>query len=242
MVTDVMDRQLPAPNNGLGTPFELRASSASTPRWTPAITASVDGLLSLHDDTIVLVLHAIETGDDAAWADLYARFAPLVRHWLGAASTDERVNASFARFWHALTTGTTDRVAHFDSLAAALRYLKLCTRSVQCDEARRRNAQPPPFAEDALLGLPAPDADVAEDLAARSEAEQLWDDVRACVTDPREREVVYRSYVLDQSPRAICAAAPERFPDVRGVYRLKRNALDRLRHALRRGAYCTSSP
>ena len=49
--------------------------------------------------------------------------------------------------------------------------------------------------------------------------------------DEAERLVVYLSFVLDLKPAAIHGRHPGRFGSMADVYRVKRNALDRLRRS-----------
>ena len=51
------------------------------------------------------------------------------------------------------------------------------------------------------------------------------------LVDDGERRVVYCSFALDMKPGEIQARQPELFATVADVYRLKRNALDRLRRS-----------
>lgn len=179
-----------------------------------------------------LFRRAVVGHDQIAWATLYARYAPLVRHWLGpsgdAGDTDALVNATFARFWQALDPA---RGACFDTLPAALAYLKLCARSVRLDDRRVTPTAELTGADAALLAVPSPAPDVPDRVAERAEADRLWRAVRTCVPNERERLVLHLSYAAGLAPREICRRHPDHFPTVGEVYRLKRLALDRLRRA-----------
>ncbi len=95
-----------------------------------------------------LFRRAIVKRDEDAWACLYQQYAPLVLTWvnqhqsatslLGQDGGSPLVNAAFAKFAQALTPA---KMGNFDSLAAILKYLKMCVHSVIADEVRARQAR-----------------------------------------------------------------------------------------------------
>jgi len=176
-----------------------------------------------------LFRHAIVRRDDLAWEALYTRYAPLVRHWLGACTgadeSDEEVAVVFGRFWQAVDAA---KFARFDSLAAVLRYLKLTARAVRLDRIRTTGAR----GNWLLPGDALAEASAHKDMVARRvDSPGFWHTVRGFLNGEREELVFHLSYIMDLSPREICARHGAQFPDVDEVYRLKRNALDRLRRA-----------
>jgi len=176
-----------------------------------------------------LFRQALQHHDDVAWTALYQQYADLVRRWLDAPpqDADADVGAVFARFWHAVDA---DRFARFGSLGAVLQYLKMCAQSVRMDRARTAHARAvEEQLDDAIHALPARD-DVAALVDGRLDGAALWRAVQEHLPDERERLVIYLSYAIGLPPREICARHAARFPDVAEVYRLKRRALDRLRH------------
>jgi hypothetical protein len=92
-----------------------------------------------------LFRRAIALRDEAAWEYLYGQYHPLVLTWVnqhqsvaqvlaqegGAASL---VNAAFAKFSQALTPA---KMVNFDSLAALLKYLKMCAPARPASTKRR---------------------------------------------------------------------------------------------------------
>lgn len=187
-----------------------------------------------------LFRRAITARDEQAWNAIYAQYTDSVRRWLGAwpGELDEGVAAAFERFWQALDS---EKFARFGSLPAVLQYLKMCACSARLDRARatRSSANDEPL--DAIYNLPATD-NVEEAVTGHLEAWEFWHVVRDCLADERDRRVVYLSYVIGLSPRDICARHAAEFPDVTEVYRLKRNALDRLRRAPTMGAFVDAEP
>lgn len=174
-----------------------------------------------------LFRRAIVRRDEAAWSAVYTQYAESVRRWLGAWSgeVEEGVAAAFERFWQALDA---EKFARFGSLPAVLQYLKMCACTARLDRARALRSIAAEEPLDGVFGLPATD-NVEETVTEQVEAAGFWRAVRACLEGERDRRVLHLSYVIGLSPREICRRHGAEFPDVTEVYRLKRNALDRLR-------------
>ncbi len=182
------------------------------------------------DDNYALFERAIARRDDAAWADIYARYGDLVRRWLGFGwdNADEGVATTFVRFWHAMDA---EKLARFTSVAAVLRYLKLCAQTTRLDHVRATYHRACEEPLDDTTSVTAAPGVLEETVLSRADRLAFWDAVQACLTDRREREVIYLSYVRGLCPREIYARHAERFPCIQDVYRIKRGALNRLRHA-----------
>ncbi len=181
------------------------------------------------DAGYALFEHAIARRDDAAWATVYARYSTLVRYWLGPDwdDLDEGVAAVFVRFWHAMDA---EKLARFTSVASVLRYLKLCAQTTRLDHVRALRGRREEPLDDVAHAMAAPGI-LEETVLSRTDRLAFWQAVQACLTDQREREVIYLSYVQGLCPRQISARYSAQFPCVQDVYRLKRGALNRLRHA-----------
>ncbi len=177
-----------------------------------------------------LFRRAILQRDDAAWAAVYEQYAVIVRRWIRAGADDgeEGVTVAFERFWRAVDAA---KFARFSSLSGVLQYLKMCAVTAQLDWARVARAG---AVEDSLdegaHGLSSRE-NVEEAVVDAVDAAHFWQTVQHALADERERLVVYLSYVIGLSPRAICASHGQQFPEVADVYRLKRVVLDRLRRA-----------
>jgi DNA-directed RNA polymerase specialized sigma24 family protein len=173
-----------------------------------------------------LFRRAIVEHDEAAWSVIYAQYSGLVRCWVAPSSGDEEelIAATFERFWRAVDA---TKYCSFGSLGAVLQYLKLCARTARLDRDRVACRQAPEEPLEESLGSVAA-SDEGPD--ARVAASDVWRVVHQCLADARERDVLYLSYVKGLCPREICVRYKTRFPEVREVYRLKGNALDRLRH------------
>jgi hypothetical protein len=186
-----------------------------------------------------LFRRAIVDRNDDAWGSIYQQYAPLVLTWvtqhqsatpiLGQEGSAPLVNAAFAKFSQALTPA---KMEHFDSLAAILKYLKMCVHSVVADEVRSRKAQQFEDTLDMVAQEPASD-DPAENVVSHMAAQDLWQIIEEELRGDDERIVVYQAYVQGMKPSEICLRNRQLFPTVDDVYRTKRNVLERLRRSRR---------
>lgn len=182
-----------------------------------------------------LFRRAIVRRDEDAWACLYQQYAPLVLTWvnqhqsasalLGQDGGAPLVNAVFAKFAQALTPA---KMANFDSLAAILKYLKMCVHSVIADEVRARQSRQYEETLESIEQEPAAD-DPAEDVISGLSIQSLWQVIQEELNGEDERLLIYLAYVQGMKPAEICAQQRRYFPSVEDVYRIKRNVLERLR-------------
>jgi hypothetical protein len=182
-----------------------------------------------------LLRRAICDRDSEAWEIVLGQYRSLVLAWVrqhpASASAvedgDYWVTRVFERFWMAVGP---ERFGSFSQLAGVLRYLKMCVHSVLLDEARRRAAAP-------TERLDAAEADVADrfdveaDVLGRVGGRDLWAAIERTLADDGERRVIYCSFALDMKPAEIHERQPDLFATVADVYRIKRNAIDRLRRS-----------
>ena len=182
-----------------------------------------------------LFRRAITKRDDDAWSCIYQQYAPLVLTWvnqhqsatplLGQDGSAPLVNAAFAKFSQALTPAKMD---NFDSLAAVLKYLKMCVHSVVADEVRARQAHQYEEALDLVEHEPATD-DPADNVIANISAQSLWQVIQEELNSEDERVLIYLAYIHGMKPSEISSQHLRLFPTVDDVYRIKRNVLERLR-------------
>jgi DNA-directed RNA polymerase specialized sigma24 family protein len=191
-----------------------------------------------HDDAYGLELfrRAIIHHDQTAWKAIYAEYQALVTLWVQRHSRFESineeatffVNAAFARFWHTASRHTAR--LQFNDLGGLLRYLRLCVYSVIEDECRRRRRWPQdaPALDDLLEvmadGVPSPEARAISQMAA----EALEQSVLSHLRGEEEEVIATLSWTYGLHPRQIQANRPDLFADVRRVYQVKRNILNRL--------------
>lgn len=182
-----------------------------------------------------LFRRAIVLRDDGAWTCIYQQYAPLVLTWvsqhpsvvmlLGQDGTAPLVNAAFAKFAQALTPA---KMQNFDSLAAILKYLKMCVHSVVADEIRARQARQYEETLETIEQEPASD-DPADDVVSALSAQSLWQIIQEELHSEDERVLIYLAYVHGMKPGEISTQHRRLFPTVDDVYRIKRNVLERLR-------------
>jgi RNA polymerase sigma factor (sigma-70 family) len=192
---------------------------------------------SVSNDRYCLELfrRAIVKRNEDAWACIYQQYAPLVLTWvnqhqsatslLGQDSSSPLVNAAFAKFAQALTPV---KMGNFETLAAVLKYLKMCVHSVIADEVRARQARQYEETLEAIEQEPAAD-DPAENVIAGLSIQNLWQVIQEELNGEEERLLLYLAYVQGMKPAEICAQQRQLFPTVEDVYRIKRNVLERLR-------------
>jgi DNA-directed RNA polymerase specialized sigma24 family protein len=178
---------------------------------------------------------AICDRDGDAWSSLVDTYAGLTRGWIlrhpARASVREDddflLNGLFERFLRAIGP---ERFSQFPTLANLLNYLKLCAHSMVMDEVRRREQIVVESTDRLLEELgEEPGADSVE--LESVEARDLWEKINRALADETERRVIYLRLALGLAPREVQRREPDRFATVGDVYRIYRNALDRLRRS-----------
>jgi DNA-directed RNA polymerase specialized sigma24 family protein len=178
-----------------------------------------------------LFRRAIVERDEAAWAEIHARYRALLIAWANRCSAMARsseapadlADQALVRAWAALTP---ERFAAFPTLPQLLSYLRACVTTTVIDSARAQVS-----IERSLLAAQAgptalPEQVVLDDL----DREELWTLVTRIAMTQAEQIVLVESFACDLPPRAIWARHPRIFADIGSVYRAKRNLLARLRH------------
>jgi hypothetical protein len=247
MAIDQQPRRVAAPRSDTLAPLardrqgvvtlELDPASMSLPQLARACTDETGkyqrGEASDDRYCLELLRRAICDRDSAAWEVVLAQYRSLVLAWVRqhpashslAEEGDYWVTRVFERFWMAIGP---DRFGSFGQLAAVLRYLKMCVHSVLLDEARAQAAAPTDRL-DATDADYADHADVEAEVLGRVNGRDLWAAIERALSDPGERRVIYCSFALEMKPAEIHERQPDLFPTVAEVYRIKRNAIDRLR-------------
>jgi len=193
-----------------------------------------------------LIRRAVCNRDEAAWEVVLAQYRGMVLAWVRqhpsssalGEEDDYWVTSTFERFWAAVGPA---RFGAFPGLAAILRYLKMCTHSVLIDEARGRRSAEMTSLEDAdqeTDGRADMEAMALGSLAGR----ELWSTIQRVLTEEVDRRVLYLSFASELKPGEIHARHPELFPTVADIYRIKRNALDRLRRSAEIRGFLDETP
>lgn len=202
----------------------------------------------VYDDTYCLEIfrRAIVQQDERAWEVLMARFHDTVMSWLRRHPSAELVcqfeneqyfvDRAFERFWHSTVQ---KRHMEFATVGTALTYLKACLNSEILDTLR---------AQRRAREVPLPDVGFSEhahwqekeasrqensftepEVKESDEGNELWEAMENLLPDERERRVAYLLYYCNLKPREIVRYCPEEFSDVKEVYYLGRNIIDRLK-------------
>jgi len=139
---------------------------------------------------------------DNAWACIYQQYAPLVLTWvtqhqsaapiLGQDGSAPLINAAFAKFSQALSPAN---IENFDSLAAILKYLKMCVHSVIADELRsRRSRQNEESLELGEYTEPVI-TDPADEVVSNAVALDLWQAILQELKGENEQVLIYLSFM-----------------------------------------------
>jgi hypothetical protein len=178
---------------------------------------------------------ALVQHDPDAWELLQERFKPMVRTWMHKHPHQDIVcyhepveyyaAHTFTRVWQSSIRYTLE----FDTLSAALRYLKLSLQGVVID-ALRVYARPNEFPlsdigfepDTYYSGAPA-----TEDNYGSSE---VWDNIKSLLSNEHERRLAYLFYHCNLKPKEIVRDYPEEFSDTQEIYQLTRNIMERLIH------------
>lgn len=180
-----------------------------------------------------LFRQALVEGSPEAWETLYAQYWMLVLQWVQqesalAMSGEEAqhfANRAFEKMWRSITP---TKFAQFPSLAALLKYLRLCVRSVVIDEARRTHQaclQLHTLADTQLDS----GADLAEECCDALQRTLFWSQIQARLKNPKEQQLIYCRFVLGLKPNRICEQYSDIFATPHEVYTLLQTILARLR-------------
>jgi hypothetical protein len=168
--------------------------------------------------------------DELAWEKLQQCLDEILHRWIRnhprrellsqLDSEDNCVAQAFERFWYATVC---QQQVKFSSLAAALHYLRLCLNSTIIDtlRAHMRPREVP---------LSAPYKAAERFFEPPEEAHECWEVIESLLPNQRERRVAYLLFHCGLKPREIVRFCSEEFSEVREIYRLKRNILERLLH------------
>lgn len=175
-----------------------------------------------------LFRRALSEHDTLAWQAIQQSFYGIVLRWLQGHpmrteacrldSEENYVAQTFTRFW--VATVNNQEIA-FRTLAAVLQYLRACLNGIILDTVRT-------YSRPREVSLP--ESDVLEELAAddRDDADELWEVIKSLLTDERQQRVAYLLFYCHLKPREILWYQPREFSDIREIYRLRRNIMERL--------------
>lgn len=169
---------------------------------------------------------ALVRRDEHAWNILTQRFSGTITAWLRrhpnreAAcrlhSEENYVALTMEKLWLGTVRNTS---LEFDSLAAALKFMRCTLNSVVID-ALRGQAREAAIPEAGFDEPAAPDYDSGE---------EFWEIIKSLIPDAREQRLAYLLYHCGLKPRQIVQFCPQEFSNVQEIFRMTRNILDRLR-------------
>ena len=193
---------------------------SSTSQTRSAANAAPDACLELFR-------RAIKERDQEAWSLIYEQYRRIVFSWVSrnpvfyatGESAEYFAQDAFMRMWRHLTPEKYDRLTNMRSLMA---YLKMCVNSTLIDFMRRQD-QP---TEELHESLPHPDnASTVE----RMDRGQLWQLVSSQVQNDKEWLVVRGLFVWGYKPNELSEKYDSVFRDVKEVYTIRENVMNRLR-------------
>lgn len=186
-----------------------------------------------HDDQYYLEMfhRAVVNQEPDAWELLQRCFSPVVRAWMrnhprrNLACRYELEENYVANTFTRVRQASMRNRLEFDSLVAALSYLKLSLQGTILDTLR---------AYTQLREVPLPDADSAayssEKPAIKDDykSSDLWEIVKSLLHDERERQVAYLLFHCGLKPREIVRYHSTEFGEVQEIIRLRRSIMERL--------------
>lgn len=173
--------------------------------------------------------------DQVAWEMLYKQYQALISGWVTRhpmfhvleEEVDFFVNRAFERMWTALTP---EKFSHFSDFRSLMRYFQMCVHSVLVDYVRRKeeNYRLEEVPDAALQG-DKPEEHVERTVMAHDHRRQFWELVDSRLQNEKEKQLVYGIFVLDLKPRQLIEEFGNLFRDIREIYRIKENVMERLR-------------
>jgi hypothetical protein len=177
-----------------------------------------------------ILRRALVEQSDEAWSVLQQCFSETIRGWVRSHSSydvallrdseENYIAQTFSRFWYAVR----DQHLEFTSLYTALSYLHATLNGLILDTLRghlRLRSREVPF----------PEPDYAQEPAAEDymDDQDIWNGIQVLLPDERERRLAYLLYYCGLKPREIVLRCSEEFGDVKDIYRLNHNIVERLR-------------
>jgi hypothetical protein len=179
---------------------------------------------------VEILRRALVEQTDEVWSVLQQCFSETIRIWIRSHpnrdvallrdSEENYIAQTFSRFWYAVR----DRHLEFTTLSAALSYLHATLNGLLTDTLRshlRLQSREVPLPEPGLSNVPR----AGEPPDSRS----LWESVQTLLVDERERRIFYLLYCCGLKPREVVMRCSHEFDDVKEVYRLNQNIIERLR-------------
>jgi hypothetical protein len=177
-----------------------------------------------------ILRRALVERSDEAWFVLQQCFSETIRGWIRSHyhhdvallrdSEENYMAQTFTRFWYVVR----DQHLEFTTLYAALSYLHATLNGLIMDTLRshlRLRSREVPF----------PEPGCSEEPLAGStmDSQSIWESIQPLLPDERERRLAYLLYYCGLKPRDIVLRCSKEFDDVKEIYRLNHNIVERLR-------------
>jgi hypothetical protein len=179
---------------------------------------------------VELLRRAIMEQTDQAWSLLLQCFSETVRGWLRSHpardvallhdSEENLIAQTFSRFWYAVH----EQPIEFTSLSTALSYLRATLNGILIDILRSHRRMQ-------LKEVSLPEYGCSAEPTAEEplDGENLWRSIDSLLNDEREKRTMYLLYFCGLKPREIIVRCAKEFDDVKEIYRLNHNIIERLR-------------
>jgi hypothetical protein len=177
-----------------------------------------------------IVRRALVEQTDEAWSTLQQCFSETIRVWIRSHpssdvallrdSEENYIAQTFSRFWYAMRSQHIE----FTTLPAVLSYLHATLNGMMLDTLRshlRVRSREMPFPEPGCSSEPLAGTPL--------DSQGFWNSIQLLLTDERERRLAYLLYYCGLKPRDIVMRCPGEFDDVKDIYRLNHNIVERLR-------------
>ena len=177
--------------------------------------------------SLELLRRAIVQEDKEAWAGMQHCFSGLVRGWLHrhpnrdvaslVDSEENYISQTFECFRQA--TALTKHV-EFVTFASAMRYLYASLNGVILDMLRA-------YARPREVTLPETGEAVELQLEGTSVRCEMWEALQAMLSDEREKRLAYLLFNCKLKPGEVIRFYPQEWSDVREIYHLRCNIMER---------------
>lgn len=168
---------------------------------------------------------ALVLRNERAWDMLTRRFTGTILGWLRRHpyretayrlhSEADYVALTIERLW---MVTVRNQSLEFQTLAGALKFMRASLNCVVIDMLRGQT-------KEAAI----PEAGFDEPVAPEpDDGNEFWEIIKSMLPNEREQRLAYLLFHCNLKPRQVVQFCPREFSDVREIFRMKRNILDRL--------------
>ncbi len=179
---------------------------------------------------VELLRRAVIGQTDQAWSLLQQCFSETIRAWIHSHPNrdvallydleENLVAQTFTRFWYAMH----EQHVEFTKLSAALCYFRATLNGIMIDTMRSHLRM-----QLREISLPEPGCSTEPMAEELIDEQNLWKCIESLLVAKRERRLAYLLYFCGLKPREIIIHCAQEFDDIKEIYRLNRNIVERLR-------------